>query len=148
MFGRDQEGNSGYRVGVISILVSCLIQLISPRGFRPVLLLVEFASCWLPTGQIRYLSSLARQWVKEQGIFYTRIVNRGLTMIHVLGRFCTWFGDDVIRFVPAAGWPNRCATSMQFTMTSLPENSTQDRIMTAFYERNKGVPPHRLYIFR
>lgn len=70
VFGRDQEGNSGYRVGVISILVSCLL---SPRRFRPVSFLVVFATCYLPTGRIRYLSNLARQWLKEWGIFYTRV---------------------------------------------------------------------------
>ena len=31
----------------------------------------------------------------------------------------TWFGDEVVRFAPATGWPNRCTTSMQPTMTSL-----------------------------
>ena len=33
-----------------------------------------------------------------------------------LKEYSTWFGDDVIRLAPAAGWPNRCATSMQLTI--------------------------------
>ena len=46
-----------------------------------------------------------------------------------------WFGDDVIRFAPAAGWPNRCATLMQPTMTSLHKT----RLKTALWLRSTNA---------
>ena len=35
--------------------------------------------------------------------------------LHSKEMYSTWFGDDVIRFAPAAGWPNWWATLMQLS---------------------------------